>query len=87
VFSFRGSPYVLKPRSLLPMSAGIAYAVRRLLEYGAISEGEAHRLCARLWPKMDVGAIETVLDYWRDHRMSESSEMAAGPPAKVSRIA
>jgi hypothetical protein len=64
-----------KPQSLLPMSAGIAYAARRLLEYGPISEGEAHRLCTRLWPKMDVGAIET------EHRTS------AGQPAKVAKIA
>jgi hypothetical protein len=76
-----------KSQSLPPMSAGIAYAVRRLLEYGPISEGEAYRLCTRLWPKMDVGAIETVLDYWRERSTSESSEMVAGPPAKFARIA
>ena len=68
--------------SLLPMSAGIAYAVRRLLEYGPISEGEAQRLCTWLWPKMDVGAIETVWEYWREHP-SASSEMAAGLAREV----
>jgi len=51
--------------SLLPVSPGIAYAVRKLLEYAPESESEARKLCFQLWPKMDSDAIQVVLAYWR----------------------
>jgi hypothetical protein len=43
--------------SLPPVSPGIAYAVRKLLEYGPESESDAHKLCSQLWPKMDSDAV------------------------------
>jgi hypothetical protein len=52
---------MLAPQSPPPMSPGIAYAVRRLLECTIESESEARRVCQRLWPKMDVGAVETIV--------------------------
>jgi hypothetical protein len=51
--------------SLPPVSPGIVYAVRRLQEYGPDSESDARRLCARLWPKMDLDAVQTVVAYWQ----------------------
>jgi hypothetical protein len=75
------------PQSLPPMSPGIAYAVRRLLEYAIETESEARRMCQRLWPKMDAGAVETVVIYWKAHNPSRSSETASGPPAKLAKIA
>lgn len=51
--------------SLPPVSPGIVYAVRRLQEYAPDSESDARRLCARLWPKMDTDAVQTVLAYWQ----------------------
>ena len=50
--------------SLPPVSPGIVYAVRKLLEYAPASESDARRLCARLWPKMDSDAVQTVVVYW-----------------------
>lgn len=50
--------------SLPPVSPGIAYAVRRLLECAPESESEARSLCCRLWPNMDSDATKTVLAYW-----------------------
>jgi hypothetical protein len=50
--------------SLPPVSPGIAYAVRKLLEYAPESELEARNICSRLWPKMDTDATKTVLAYW-----------------------
>ena len=47
------------------MSPGIAYAVRRLLEYTIATEPEARRICQQLWPKMDIGAVETVVSHWK----------------------
>jgi hypothetical protein len=72
-----------KPQSSLPMSPGIAYAVRTLLEYAIESESEARRVCQGLWPKMDVGAVETVVVHWKAHSPSASSETAA----EIARIA
>ena len=51
--------------SLPPVSPGIAYAVRRLLEHAPESESEACKLCSQLWPKMDSDAVQIVLTYWR----------------------
>jgi hypothetical protein len=51
--------------SLPPVSPGIVYAVRRLQEYAPDSESDARRLCARLWPKMDTDAVQTVVTYWQ----------------------
>jgi hypothetical protein len=51
--------------SLPPVSPGIAYAVRKLLEYAAESESEARKLCVQLWPKMDSDVVQVVLAYWR----------------------
>jgi len=50
--------------ALPPVSPGIVYAVRKLVEYGPDSESDALRLCARLWPKMDSDAVRTVVAYW-----------------------
>ena len=50
--------------SLPPVSPGIVHAVRTLLEYAPASESDARRLCARLWPKMDSDAVQTVVVYW-----------------------
>jgi len=50
--------------SLPPVSPGIAYAVRTLLQYGPESEAAARNLCTQLWPKMDTEATQTVLAYW-----------------------
>jgi hypothetical protein len=76
-----------EPRSWPPISPGIAYAVRRLLEYGPESEPEARRLCEGLWPRMDVDAVETVVVYWRTHNQSASPDMVSGPPATVAKVA
>jgi hypothetical protein len=74
-----------EPKSLPPMSPRIAYAVRRPLEYAIEPESEARRLCQRLWPKMDIGAIETVVIYWKAYH--QSSETVSSPPTKVIKIA
>ena len=50
--------------SLPPVSPGIVYAVRTLLEYAPDSESDARKLCSRLWPKMDSDAVQTVMAYW-----------------------
>ena len=54
-----------RPVSLPPVSPGIAYAVRKLLEYAPDSESAACQLCSQLWPKMDPDAVQIVLTYWR----------------------
>jgi hypothetical protein len=59
--------------SLPPVSPGIAYAVRRLLECAPESESEARNLCSRLWPKMDSDATKTVLAYWHIHTDPEKT--------------
>ena len=69
-----------EPRSLPPMSPGIAYAVRMLLEHAIESEAEARRVCQRLWPNMDVGAVETVVVYWKARSASGPSETRQGRP-------
>jgi hypothetical protein len=51
--------------SLPPVSPGIAYAVRTLLEHAPETETAARTLCTRLWPKMDADATQTVLAYWQ----------------------
>jgi hypothetical protein len=53
--------------SLPPVSPGIVYAVRKLVEYAPESEPEARELCSRLWPKMDEDAVQIVLTHWRGH--------------------
>lgn len=60
--------------SLPPVSPGIVYAVRKLLEYAPASESDARRLCARLWPKMDSDAVQTVVVYW--HVQAEPQQTA-----------
>lgn len=50
--------------SLPPVSPGIAYAVRTLLQYGPESEAAARNLCTQLWPKMDADVTQIVLTYW-----------------------
>jgi hypothetical protein len=50
--------------SLPPVSPGIVYAIRKLLEYAPESESDARKLCSRLWPKMDSDAVHTVVVYW-----------------------
>ena len=50
--------------SLPPVSPGIAYAVRKLVEYAPESEAAARTLCTRLWPKMDADVVQVVLTYW-----------------------
>jgi hypothetical protein len=67
-------------KPLPPMSPGIAYAVRRLLEYPIESGSEASWLCRRLWPKMDIGAVETVVVHWKAQHQLRA-------PAKVAKIA
>jgi hypothetical protein len=61
------SPFV----SLPPVSPGIAYAVRKLLEYAPESESDAHKLCSRMWPRMDSDAVQTVVTYWHVQREAE----------------
>jgi len=50
--------------SLPPVSPGIAYAVRTLLEYAPETETVARSLCTQLWPKMDADVTQIVLTYW-----------------------
>ena len=68
--------------SLAPVSPGIAYAVRKLLEYAPESEPEARELCYRLSPRMDADAAQTVLAYWHvqtdPERTPSSSVIVAG---------
>jgi len=64
--------------SLPPVSPGIVYAVRKLLEYAPSSESDARQLCARLWPKMDSDAVHTVVGYWHVHAEPGSSPIIAG---------
>ena len=74
-----------EPKSLPPVSPGIAYAVRMLLEHAIESEAEARRVCQRMWPNMDVGAVETVMVYWKARSASGPFETPSGPPAKLAR--
>jgi len=60
----KGGHFMSQFVSLPPMSPGIAYAVRKLLACDLESISEARQLCARLWPKMDPGAVQVVLAYW-----------------------
>ena len=69
--------------SLPPVSPGIVYAVRKLLEYAPESESDARRLCSRLWPKMDSDAVQTVMVYW--HVQTEA-ENTPGPSVIVGRL-
>ena len=66
------------PYALPPTSSGIAYAVRRLVEYGVELETEARALCQRWWPKMDPDAAETVLAYWRAEAEPGSAATTSG---------
>ncbi len=66
------------------MSPGIAYAVRRLLEHTIEAETEARRMCQQLWPKMDIGAVETVVAHWKAHNPSRSLETSSGPSPRVA---
>jgi len=74
--------------SLLPVSPGILYAVRKLLEYAPASESDARRLCARLWPKMDADAVQTVVVYWHvqaepEHTPSSAVLTTAARPGRI----
>jgi hypothetical protein len=69
--------------SLSPVSPGIAYAVRKLLEYAPESESEARKLCTRLWPKMDTDATQTVLAYWQ---VQAEPDKKVRPPVVVTPI-
>jgi hypothetical protein len=64
--------------SLPPVSPGIAYAVRTLLERAPESEAAARSLCGRLWPKMDAEVVQVVVTYW--------GASAAAEPAKLTAI-
>jgi hypothetical protein len=67
--------------SLPPVSPGIAYAVRKVLEYAPESESGARDLCSRLWPRMDVDAIQTVVTYWQvqtEPEMTRCSSLVVG---------
>ena len=68
--------------SLPPVSPGIVYAVRKLLEYAPESESDARNLCSRLWPKMDADAVQTVVVYWHvqtePEKTPSSSVIVAG---------
>lgn len=66
-----------------PVSPGLAYAVRKLLEYAPESKSEARKLCSRRWPKMDSDAIQTVVTYW--HAQVEH-ERPLIPSAVLSKI-
>lgn len=67
------SPFVALP----PVSPGIAYAVRRLVECAPASEADARSLCSRLWPKMDADATQTVLAYWHVQIEPESTPFSS----------
>ena len=69
--------------SLPPVSPGIAYAVRKLLEYAAESESEARKLCVQLWPKMDSDVVQVVLAYWR---LQAAPERTPGLSVIVTKI-
>src|SRR5262245_13438301 len=79
----QGDRFVSPFMSLPPISPGIAYAVRKLLEYAPASESEARDLCSRLWPKMDVDATQTVLAYWQ---VQVEPEKTLSPTLVVTKI-
>jgi len=85
-----GTRFMSQLASLLPVSPGILYAVRKLLEYAPASESDARRLCARLWPKMDADAVQTVVVYWHVQAEPERTPSSAvllteGRPARSAR--
>jgi hypothetical protein len=69
--------------SLPPVSPGIAYAVRKLLEYAPDSESDARKLCSRLWPKMDADAVQTVVTYWHVQTDLERTPSSSLVVAKI----
>jgi hypothetical protein len=69
--------------SLPPVSPGIAYAVRKLLEYGPESESDGHKLCSQLWPKMDSDAVQTVVTYWHVQTDPEKTPSSSLVVAKI----
>jgi hypothetical protein len=69
--------------SLPPVSPGIAYAVRKLLEYAPQSEPEAGKLCSQLWPKMDSDPVQIVLAYWRLQAAAERTPSLSVIVAKI----
>ena len=69
--------------SLPPVSPGIVYAVRRLLEYAPESESDARELCSRLWPKMDSEAVRTVVVYWHVQAEPEKTPRSSVIVAKL----
>jgi hypothetical protein len=73
------SPFV----SLPPVSPGIAYAVRTLLEYAPETDTAARKLCTELWPKMDADASETVLAYWHVQTELERTPSSSLVVAKI----
>ena len=71
--------------SLPPVSPGIVYAVRKLLEYGPASESDARDLCSRLWPRMDTDAAQTVLAYWQAQAEPEKTSSPTAVGTKLGR--
>ena len=69
--------------SLPPVSPGIAYAVRTLLQYAPNSESDARNLCSRLWPRMDADASEIVLAYWHVQTDPEKTPCSCVVAAKL----
>jgi hypothetical protein len=74
-------------KSLPPVSPGIVYAVRRLVEHAPTSDSEARQLCTWFWPRMDADAIETVLVYWKIQKASQSPDTRSVPLVKVAKMA
>ena len=75
---------MLDPKPFPPMSPGIVYATRKLLEYAPDTDSGARELCSRLWPRMDLDAIETVIQLW--HRATTPKNLP-GPPVLMIPIA
>lgn len=69
--------------SLPPVSPGIAFAVRTLLEHAPETETAARNLCSQLWPKMDTDASETVLAYWHVQTDPEKTPCSSVVVAKM----
>jgi hypothetical protein len=69
----KGACFMSQLVSLPPVSPGIVYAVRKLLEYAPESESDARKLCSELWPKMDSDAVQTVMVYWHVQTESENA--------------
>jgi len=90
--SLKGACFMSQLVSLPPVSPGIVYAVRKLLEYAPESESDARKLCSRLWPKMDADAVQTVVVYWHVQAEPEKTPSSSvivtrgGGPEKRTRL-